>query len=58
MRSRSAHEIAEESGLTRDRLSAALSANDNWGAMVHAFEFLTAASALLASWPDDEGGAS
>lgn len=50
-----AHEICIEHGVDRARLKAALDANDNWGKMVHAFEFLTACSAVLAAWPDDDG---
>lgn len=49
-----AHQICEEAGVDKDRLRKALDSNDNWGAMVHAFEFLTAASAVLAAWPDEE----
>ncbi len=52
---KSAHELCLEQGVDRERLRVALSTNDNWGGMVHAFEYLTAVSAVLASWPPEEG---
>ena len=36
-----AHELCVKQGVDRARLKAALDSNDNWGKMVHAFEFLT-----------------
>lgn len=53
-----AHELCVEQGVDRARLKAALDSNDNWGKMVHAFEYLTAVSAVLASWPEDDDEAS
>lgn len=47
-----AHELCEQAGVTKERLSAALKSNDNWGKLTHSFEYLTACSAVLASWPD------
>lgn len=47
-----AHEVCEQHGLTRERLEAALKSNDNWGKLTHSFEYLTACSAVLATWPD------
>ena len=52
---RPAHEICVEQGVDRARLQAALDSKDNWGKMTHAFEFLTAVSAVLASWPEPQG---
>lgn len=34
-------------GLPPDRLRAVLDQSDNWGSMVHAFEYLTACGVLL-----------
>lgn len=48
-----AHVLCQQQGLDRARLKAALDAGDNWGAMTHAFEFLTAVAAVVASWPED-----
>lgn len=48
-----AHDVCRSHGVDRQRLEAALKANDNWGKMVHAFEFLTAAGAMLATWPKE-----
>jgi len=47
------HEVMLSQGVDRKRLKDALDSKDNWGKMVHAFEFLTAASAVLATWPED-----
>lgn len=52
--SKTAHEICREAGVDRQRLKTALDSKDNWGRMVHAFEYLTACSAVLASWPEDD----
>ena len=53
-----AHELCVKQGVDRARLKAALDSNDNWGKMVHAFEFLTAVAAVLDSWPEDDDEAS
>lgn len=48
-----AQDVCMQQGIDRQRLSDALAAKDNWGKMIHAFEFLTASSAVLATWPED-----
>lgn len=40
-------------GVTYSRLKGALDGRDNWGKLVHAFEYLAALGALLDSWPED-----
>jgi len=48
------HQILEEAGVSKDRLRTALDSNNNWGGMVHTFEYLATCSAVLATWPDEE----
>ena len=43
-----------EHGITYDRLKSALDSRDNWGAMVHAFEYLETCGLVLACWPEDK----
>lgn len=47
------HDRLVERGIDRDRLDQLLANGDNWGAMVHAFEWLAVASAVLATWPEE-----
>lgn len=51
---KTAQQLCEEQGVDRARLKEALDSNDKWGKMVYAFEYLTAVSAVLASWPEEE----
>lgn len=51
--SKNVYEALIEHGIDKPRLESALKSNDNWGKMVHAFEFLTVASAVLACWPEE-----
>ena len=47
------HERLEELGVDRDRLQTALDSNENWGGMVHAFEFLATIGVVLDTWKED-----
>lgn len=51
--SKNVYEVLAEHGIDRERLDSALKSNDRWGEMIHAFEFLTVASAVLACWPEE-----
>jgi hypothetical protein len=48
------YEKLAEAGINKARLKTALDSNENWGHMVHAFEFLTVLGVVLTEWPDDE----
>jgi hypothetical protein len=41
-------------GIDKARLTACMDSNDNWGKLVHAFEYITTISAVLEHWPDPE----
>lgn len=42
----------EEHGITKARLKKALDSKDNWGALVHSFEYLTVLGAVETMWPE------
>jgi hypothetical protein len=48
------YEDLESMGIDKERLRKALDANDNWGKMAYAFEFLTVCGTVLANWPTDD----
>lgn len=43
-------ERCREAGVDRDRLRRCLDAKDDWGGMVHAFEYLTVLGAVAAAF--------
>lgn len=47
------YELLESHGIDKARLKSAMDSNDNWGGMVHAFEYVTVCSAVLATWPGE-----
>ena len=47
----SLYEYLEQIGIDEDRLRNAMDSNEPWGNMVHAFEFVTVISTVLAHWP-------
>jgi hypothetical protein len=42
-----------ELGIDRDRLARALDSKEDWGNMVHAFEYLTVLGVVLTNWPNE-----
>lgn len=42
----------EELGIDRARFARAMEAREDWGGMVHAFEWLTVLGVVLSHWPD------
>lgn len=42
----------EDLGIDKERLTKAMDSKDNWGALVHAFEYVTTLSVVLDAWPD------
>ena len=44
----------KEAGIDKARLQSALDSNENWGHMVHAFEYLTVLGVVLTDWPEDD----
>jgi hypothetical protein len=49
------YERLGEFGIDKARLTAVLGQSDNWGGMVHSFEYLTVCSVVEALWPEKEG---
>lgn len=49
-------DLLAQHGIDKSRLDEAMKSKDNWGGMVHAYEYVTTCSAVLASWPKENHG--
>lgn len=48
------HAMLRAAGIDYQRLRKAMDSNENWGRMVHAFEYVSAIGVVLGTWPEDD----